>query len=126
MIYVIDASAVFAVLQNELGSDVALQMGRGALFSAVNLSETLAKASDRGIAANEVSALVRNLEICIVAFDEEQANAAAEFRSATRFDNVSLADRVCLGLAKVRDLPILTADSKWTELELGLDIRLIR
>ena len=51
MTVVIDASAVLAILKDEPGAEVAITYVRGALLSAVNLSEVLAKASDLGIPA---------------------------------------------------------------------------
>ena len=126
MTSVIDSSAVFAILRNEIGGPAASKLGHGALLSAVNLSETLAKASDFGIPPAAVANLIGRLEISVVAFDEQQAIAAASFRPITRFHRVSLGDRACLGLAKVRNVPIVTADSKWAELDLDLDIRMIR
>jgi PIN domain nuclease of toxin-antitoxin system len=62
----------------------------------------------------------------IIEFDAEQAIIAASFDSLTRKYGLSLGDRACLALAKSKNLPVLTADKVWKELDLGVKIRLIR
>ena len=62
----------------------------------------------------------------VVAFDAEQAYAAAGIRSATRSRGLSLGDRACLQLAARRGLPAVTADQGWAELDVGAEVQLIR
>ena len=52
--------------------------------------------------------------------------AAASFDEVTKQHGLSLGDRACLALAKLRNLPVLTADTIWKELDLGVKIKLIR
>jgi ribonuclease VapC len=40
--------------------------------------------------------------------------------------SLSLADRCCLAGAARLELPVLTADSGWTTVELGIDVVVIR
>lgn len=47
-------------------------------------------------------------------------------RSITRSAGLSLADRICITLARRLALPVLTADHSWLDLDLGVDVRLIR
>ncbi len=126
MTHVVDASAVMAVLQQEKGAEVAIPYLHGALFSAVNFSETLAKMSDRGIDVAACKALLDDLGLVVTPFDEQQAILAASLRLRTRYDDVSLADRICLALALQKNLPLLTADTKWSTLGLAIEIRQIR
>jgi ribonuclease VapC len=44
----------------------------------------------------------------------------------TRRTGVSLGDRFCLALARELSLPALTADRRWKDLGLGVEIQLIR
>jgi PIN domain nuclease of toxin-antitoxin system len=94
--------------------------------SAVNFSETLAKMNDRGIDVASCKALLDDLGLVVTPFDEQQAILAASLRLRTRYDDVSLADRICLALALQRNLPLLTADTKWSTLGLAIEIRQIR
>lgn len=87
---VVDASAVLAILQDEPGTAVALHHADGALFGAVNLAETLAKVSDRGIAIEDALRLIDDLRPKIVPFNRRQAAVVASLRAATRYPDVSL------------------------------------
>jgi PIN domain nuclease of toxin-antitoxin system len=50
----------------------------------------------------------------------------AELWRSTRHLSLSLGDRACLALAGRLDLPALTADRAWVELDVGVDVRAIR
>lgn len=47
-------------------------------------------------------------------------------RPLTKASGLSLADRACLALAKRLDIPALTADRDWADLNLGIAVQLIR
>ncbi|WCM26054.1 type II toxin-antitoxin system VapC family toxin [Sphingomonas sp. QA11] len=123
---VLDASALLAVLLDEPGGDRVLPALQEAVMSAVNLSESVSRAIDRGFAALDALALVDRFRLTVSAFDRRQAELAAGLRLATRPRGLSLGDRACLALALDLDCPVLTADRAWAELDLGVDIRLIR
>lgn len=91
-------------------------------MSAVNFSETLAKAGDKGVDAALVSHMIERMEIVVIPFDSAHAVAAAALRPSTRHKGVSFADRACIALGKLRELPVLTGDTKWSSLDLDLDI----
>jgi PIN domain nuclease of toxin-antitoxin system len=126
--YVLDTSALLAALFGEPGEEVLRSAGPGAIMSAVNMSEFLAKCSDRGVPETLCRKHVRALGIVIVAFDEAQCEAAASLRAPTRHENASFADRACLALARSHALPVYTTDKVWSGLseELGIDIRQLR
>jgi PIN domain nuclease of toxin-antitoxin system len=128
MRYVLDTSALLAALFNEPGEDVVRAAGPGAVMSAVNLSEFLAKCSDRGVPDNLARTHLTRLGIQTKPFDEEQGLIAAALRAPTRHENASFADRACLALAQSLALPVYTADKAWSSLSdaLALDIRQIR
>lgn len=126
MTLVIDASAVLAVLRDETGADVVVASAESALLSAVNLAEILAKASDLAMDVGVVRGLLDRLRLRIEPFDNAQAVIAAQLRSATRHLNISQADRACMALAISRQLPLLTGDRDWAQLNLGVDVRLFR
>jgi PIN domain nuclease of toxin-antitoxin system len=62
----------------------------------------------------------------IIPFDEEQAVEAGLLYQKTKHAGLSLGDRACLSLAKIKGLPILTADKVWESLELEVEIKNIR
>lgn len=59
-------------------------------------------------------------------FGRELAFQTAMLRPTTKHKGLSLADRACLALGGQLGLPVLTTDRAWTELELGVEVRLIR
>ena len=123
---VLDASVVLAVIKGEPGQLQARAALAEGLLSAVNLSEVAAKLSDEGADRGEIEAMLSLLPCQIAAFDQGQAITAGWLRAATKHKGLSLGDRACLALALCAGLPILTADRAWAELELGVDVRLIR
>jgi len=123
---VFDSSAILALLHREPGADIVLQHAGNAIVSAVNLGELGARLVEHGMPEDDVRAVVGAVGVDIVPFDEDQAYASAFLRRATHARGLSLGDRACLALAKSRGLPALTADRIWAELEIGIEIRLIR
>ena len=125
MTVVIDASAVLAILFDESGSDIAAASAQGAQLSAVNLTEVLEKVARNSGDADAVPGTLERLEIMTVPFDARQAWIAAALKPRVG-NNDSLADRACLALALDRALPVVTGDRAWADLDIGVDIRLIR
>jgi len=122
---VLDSSAVLALLADEPGSDEVEAALPGALLSAVNLAEVVAKLSERGMPAEEATSLICSIGVEVADFDADQATRSGGLRASTRIAGLSLGDRACLALAQARKLPVLTADAAWARLD-NLDIRLIR
>lgn len=123
---VLDASAVLAVLFKEPGEDFVRPWLRGGWISAVNAGEVLNKRYRPGESLDRTVQLFRSLELRVVDFDFEQSVIAASFEPYARAANLSFADRACLSLGLMRELPVLTAEQNWTKPNLGIDIRLIR
>ncbi len=123
---VIDASALLALLLKEPGHEKVTARLSGALISAVNLSEVLARLVRYGISPEDAYPKVVELGITTVSFDSDQAVIAAGIRDSARGAGLGLADCCCLSLALRDRLPVLTADKVWKSLGLALDIELIR
>ena len=123
---VLDASAILALVFDEPGADVVLALGADVCCSAVNLSEALAKLSDRGVPRAEAESHLAAVAGRTIAFDDAIARAAAAFREPTRFSGISFGDRACLATGLFLTLPVFTADRAWAGLALGVDVRLIR
>ncbi len=130
--YVLDASALLALIGDEPGSErVAGALTDGAWMSAVNWSECLTRKSDWG---HEPETLRDDLLrrgilgplLSIRALDARQAEAAASLRTATRPLGLSLGDRACLALGMVSQRVILSADQAWASVPGPIRIELIR
>ncbi len=126
MKYIIDASAVIAVLQLESGHERVSDALIDSAISAVNLVETGTKLIDNGLAPSQVKEAIELLELPVIELDEELSWLAINLRSKTRHKGLSLADRVCLALAIREDAIALTADKIWADLDIGCKIELIR
>jgi PIN domain nuclease of toxin-antitoxin system len=123
---VLDASALLAYLHREPGwESVREAVGEG-YVGAVNWCEVAQKAALRGLDVSQVRGLLEDVGLTIVPFTAEQAEAAAVLWPKTRNHGLSLADRACLALALERKAPVFTADRAWAELDLGLNIRVVR
>lgn len=124
---VLDSSALLALLNLEPGHErVRAALRAGAAIGAVNFSEVVARLSDAGQSEAEIRAAIDPLALEIVDFDAELAFRAGLLRPATRHAGLSLGDRACLALAERLDLPALTADRLWADLNLGMRVEVIR
>lgn len=124
--YVLDASALLALIQNEPGAKVVEDTLSNGWVSTVNLSEVITKLSDDGISEDDIREVVENLRINSVPFNQDQAYVAGLMRADTRMLGLSFGDRACLSLAKQLDVAALTTDRIWTQLSIGVDVQLIR
>ena len=123
---VLDASALIAVLREEPGAAAVEGLLDSAAISAVNLSEVQAKLVERGTPAASAWSWLIDLGLEVVDFDLPQARIAGDLRRPTRSLGLSFADRACLALAQVLQRPAVTADRAWADLEVGVEIRIIR
>lgn len=130
--YVLDASAVLAFLQGEVGSEtVQTALATGAVISTVNYAEVLSRLSDAGelaeVADRRLSeqGLIGGL-LEVVELTAEDAVRIASLRMAMRELGLSLGDRACLATALRLRRPLLTADRIWSGLDAGVAIHLIR
>lgn len=124
--YVVDASAVLALLQGEEGAGYVHERISRAVVSAVNLAEVGARLVDRGFSGVEVHEAMIRIGVEVSPFETDQAIASATLRAATRVQGLSLGDRACLALAQAMGLTALTADKAWRNVDLPVEIELIR
>ena len=137
MTAVLDASAVLAYLRNEPGAaPVEAALARGAIMSAVNWAEVLARLATAGIGPDDppVRLLVESGgtsaalagPLSVKPFDEPAARETARIKRATAGAPLSLGDRACLALAREAALPVLTTDRAWRSLKLKVKVVLVR
>jgi ribonuclease VapC len=123
---VLDSSALLAYFLAEPGAVAVKQYLGHSTISAVNLSEVAARLANRGALEELIREQVQKLRLSIHDFDEEIAYAAGMLRERTKELGLSLGDRACIATAARLNLPAVTADRVWSELDLGVKIVLIR
>lgn len=123
---VLDASAVLAWLFREFAwADVEARLA-GSSMSTVNLAEVLTRIQRDGQPSTLLLDALRQAPIDFVAFTADDADFVASLEPLTRRHGISMGDRACLALALRRGMPVMTADRTWADLDLPLEIVLIR
>ena len=123
---VLDTSALLALLRSETGEGVVRERIGESLISAVNWTEVVERRRVPDRPVEDLQEAMEAAGLGIVPFGATQANAAAGLKDPTRRLGLSLADRACLALGKLLDLPVVTADRAWAQLEVGIAIEVIR
>ncbi len=124
--YVLDASAILAVLNDERGAEAVLPVLPGATVCAVNSAEVAGKLADLGMVDTGVRSALDALPVTIEPFDHGLALITGMLRATTRQAGLSLGDRACLALALREKATVLTADRSWQSLGLSVRIEVIR
>ena len=114
--YVLDASALIALVREETGSAKVLGVLEDAVIGAVNLAETLHKLVQKGGSLNQTVAILRSFELPVVPWSDELAYSSAEFAALGWTHGLSLGDRACLTLAKHLGATAVTADRAWRKI----------
>ena len=123
---VLDASALIALLWEEPGSEAVERLLGQAVMSTVNMVEVLQRYHAVGVETAGRQESINALGIVIEEFTAEDAEIAASLWKRTRPAGLSLADRCCIALARRLDLAVHTADREWGNVELGVEVVLIR
>ena len=124
--YVLDASAVLCLLQEEKGAQRVAEALPAATIGAVNDSEVVGKLVETGIDEATVDGLIDNLQLKVIPFDRTQARVAGSLRAATRKLGLSLGDRACLALAAAEGATALTCERIWTKFEAPCKVETLR
>ena len=124
---VLDASAVMAVLNREVGAERLIpSLLAKACCSTVNVAEVQGKLVDKGLAPDDawddLTAVVRE----VFPFSSQHARTAGSLITKTRASGLSVGDRACLALALELNAPVYTADRSWKNLKLAVPIHVIR
>ena len=114
------------LLKNEPFSHSILADSSSSTISAVNCSEVLSKLHDDGLTDAQRMRRSSTMDLRVIAFDGPQARVAARLRPVTRHAGLSLGDRACLALGLELGRSVVTADRAWANLDIGVDIVLIR
>ena len=123
---VLDSTAILAVIFNEPGGDAVLPVLEGGLLSAVNLAEVHTRLLHRGAAADFAWRRLMEFGCEICPFDGQQARIVAELAAQVRPNHLSFGGRACLALALARKATVYTTDAAWRNLDLGIEIEVVR
>ncbi len=123
---VLDASAVLAVLNDEMGASQVWRLLPGAIISTVNAAEVATKLIDAGTEARQTTEFIQRLGLRVMPFLEADVEATARLRQRSKSAGLSLGDRACLALAERIGVPVITADRQWRKIDLDVDIKFIR
>jgi len=124
--FVLDASALLALMNKEPGHEVVANAVAYSLMSSVNVSEAAIILHKHGIDIKDARILINDMLAEIVPFNDEHAFTAASLNKQTSRFGLSLGDRACLSVAYHLKLPVLTADRQWAKVHIGVPVELIR
>lgn len=128
--YVLDASAVIALLNHEAGAEVVAPVLSASMISTINWAEVVSWLSSpnnvRAVDIEDARDVLARHGLTTVPVTEAEAEGAGLLAPQTRSAGLSLADRVALTLAMELGLPVLTADRQWDRVNLPVEVRQIR
>lgn len=125
--FVLDASALIALVNKEKGADKVWPMIPNAIIGAVNFCETVQRLRRGGMPLEAITLALTPLISEPVQFDGSLAYVAASIHEQTRAAGLSFGDCACLALALSRKLPAVTAEREaWDKVDVGVKIIKIR
>ena len=124
--YVLDASALLTVLNEEPGKERVEAILSQAAVSTVNLAETIGKLLDAGMSEEDARTSLDLLDLDVVDFDFEMAQIAGALKPSSKTLGLSLGDRCCLALGLARKNSVVTADRSWSKLKLAIHVEVLR
>jgi ribonuclease VapC len=126
--FILDASALLAVMRSEPGSEKVLEIIDNARIHSVQIAEVVRKLREVGIGVDELREAIQ--EMCIPLIEEFSLLQAYETERYC-IAGLSLGDRICLAAANRHNATAVTADRRWKEVadanrDLNLKVMLIR
>lgn len=113
--WVLDSSAVLAVVRQEAGHEKVVARFPDASISSVNVAEVFSKFTEWNANFEQDIADFNDLGLEVIDFDLAQARQAAELRPLTKHLGLSLGDRACIALAMRQKATAVTADQIWSK-----------
>lgn len=123
---VLDASALLAFLFKETGHEIVAGYLDDCCISSINLLEVASRFSRDGLDPEPVLETITSLGIKIIPFEASHILPIAKLAKVGKEHGLSQADRICLGTGLVMELPVLTADKVWQDIELDLEAIVFR
>lgn len=116
--YVLDASAILALLNQEPGKERVAGLLPQSVVSAVNAAEVLSKLVDGGMPMDAACESLDLLRLEVIDFTRSLAEKSAALRQSTRKRGLSLGDRCCLASGLDLGADVVTAEKEWDKLKL--------
>jgi PIN domain nuclease of toxin-antitoxin system len=121
---ILDASALICLIRRERGWEDVAKFGSNCRISAVNVVEVIYSLRKHKMPLEEINSCIELSIGEVVPFDWQQSVAAAAIHMKTRDAGIALADCACLALGMTSRAVVVTADRKWTEQ--GLDVEVVQ
>jgi ribonuclease VapC len=125
-VIVLDSSALLAMLFFEPGHERVAELVPQSCMATVNLAEVLGRLARDGRTLDQMLDRLDQMGIAWIDFDRQLAIGAAALLLPTMPFGLSLGDRACLALARLRGLPAVTADRAWAKLDIGIRVEVVR
>jgi PIN domain nuclease of toxin-antitoxin system len=125
--YILDASALIALLIQEKGYEKVVEILPHSMMSSVNVAEVAKFLKERNkLDDQQLQNAIYSLVDKIYPFDAKLAFLSASIIEKTKPFVLSLGDRACIALGLSTGYHIYTADKVWAKLDLDCTINLIR
>ncbi|MBV1692690.1 type II toxin-antitoxin system VapC family toxin [Novosphingobium sp. G106] len=126
--FVLDASALLAMLNDEPGGAKVADNIASARIGVINYGEVVSHFVRLGMPERDIDAMLDPLPMEVVPADKGLGKMAGRLRGVTAQAGLSLGDRFCLALALRDGLPAWTANKAWktVEKDVGVDVVTIR
>lgn len=122
--YLLDASALLAVIFNEPGAGRVFDLLDDSAIHTLHLAEVARKMVSIGMPADEVIARLGELSLeTLEEFSVKHLHQIARLAPEAKRLGLSLGDCVCLTLAESLDRTAVTADRSWKEIS-GLNVKI--
>lgn len=124
---VFDSSAIIALFAKEKGYEFIKQHMKNAIISSVNIAEVYKYCINvQNLTEDDTKSLIEMLDIKIIDFNNEQALITASLVSKTKQYGLSLGDRACIALAIIGNHSIITCDTIWQKVDVGIEFIMAR
>ena len=123
---VLDSSAVLAVVRIERGYEEVARVLARSIISVVNEAEVIGVLIQKGHSVARALDAVRDLPYKLIDLDQQLARRAGSLWRDFKPRGLSLGDRCCLALAEREGLPVITSDKRWSEISIGVEVRLFK
>jgi PIN domain nuclease of toxin-antitoxin system len=124
--YVLDVSALLALLNNEPGAQRVKDILQESVIGAVNVCETVGKLTNAGMSLDDARTSIKLINLEVIPFDTELAYKAVALIVETKKLGLSLGDRACLALGLMLNKTVVTAERLWSRLKLDITVEIIR